>query len=71
MRAFLAIPLRGSALAQAQEVLTRLRDHVPAVRWARPETLHVTLHFFGQLSDKLGRKNLFLVTLGYTWSGPA
>ena len=51
MRAFLAIPLRGSALAEAQEVLTQLRDHVPAVRWARPETLHVTLHFFGQLSD--------------------
>lgn len=52
MRCFLAVPLRPPALAAAQEVLQRLRADVDAVRWARPETLHITLHFFGSISDE-------------------
>ena len=51
MRCFLAVPLRAPALPAAQEVLQRLRDQVTAVRWARPETLHITLHFFGAIDD--------------------
>jgi 2'-5' RNA ligase len=31
-----------------------LVERVSAVRWARPETLHVTLHFFGEIgSDRV------------------
>ena len=52
MRCFLAVPLQGPALPAAQQVLARLRDQVPAVRWARPETLHITLHFFGVIDDE-------------------
>lgn len=51
VRCFLAVPLRPPALAAAQQVLQRLRAQVDAVRWARPETLHITLHFFGAISD--------------------
>lgn len=51
MRCFLAVPLRAPALPAAQEVLQRLRDQVTGVRWARPETLHITLHFFGAIDD--------------------
>ena len=51
MRCFLAVPLRPPALAAAQQVLQRLRAQVDAVRWARPETLHITLHFFGAITD--------------------
>ncbi|MGH7686133.1 MAG: RNA 2',3'-cyclic phosphodiesterase [Candidatus Dormibacteria bacterium] len=51
MRCFLALPLRPPALAVAQRALERLRAEVDAVRWARPETLHITLHFFGVIDD--------------------
>lgn len=52
MRCFLAVPLRPPALSAAQQVLQRLRSEVDAVRWARPETLHITLHFFGAIADE-------------------
>jgi 2'-5' RNA ligase len=52
VRCFLAVPLRPPALDEAQRVLGRLRDEVDAVRWARPETLHITLHFFGAVEDE-------------------
>ena len=51
VRCFLAVPLRPPALGAAQQVLQRLRAEVDAVRWARPETLHITLHFFGSITD--------------------
>lgn len=51
MRCFLAVPLRDPALAVAQQALARLRDDVSDVRWARPETLHITAHFFGSIDD--------------------
>ena len=51
MRCFLAVPLAEPALLDAQRLLATLRERVVQVRWARPETLHVTLHFFGQVTD--------------------
>lgn len=51
MRCFLAVPLRPPALDAAQRTLAQLREHIAGVRWARPETLHVTLHFFGAIED--------------------
>lgn len=51
MRCFLAVPLRPPALAEAQRTLGRIRTEVDAVRWARPETLHITLHFFGAIDE--------------------
>ncbi len=51
MRAFLAVPLEQPALGAAQRLLAALRQRVEAVRWARGETLHVTLHFFGAVDD--------------------
>lgn len=51
MRCFLALPLRPPALVEAQRILGRLGADVDAVRWARPETLHITLHFFGVIDD--------------------
>lgn len=52
MRCFLAVPLRPPALGAAQQLLQRLRSDVDAVRWARPETLHITLHFFGAIAGE-------------------
>ena len=52
MRCFLAVPLDEPALGDAQQVLASLRDRIPAVRWVRSETLHMTVHFFGSLGDE-------------------
>ena len=64
VRCFLALPLRPPALLEAQRVLEQLRADVDAVRWARPETLHITLHFFGSIDDSA-------VALALGAAGPA
>jgi len=51
VRCFLAVPLRDPALGAAQRTLAQLRENVDAVRWTRPETLHITVHFFGNVDD--------------------
>ena len=56
MRGFLAIPVAEPALGAAQRLLGRLRDEVGAVRWARAETLHITVHFFGAIADEEGER---------------
>ena len=52
VRCFLAVPLREPALSGAQHALSTLREQVPEVRWVRPETLHLTVHFFGSIPDE-------------------
>jgi 2'-5' RNA ligase len=51
MRCFLAVPLAEPALSEAARLQTSLAERVHGVRWARPETLHVTVHFFGSIED--------------------
>jgi 2'-5' RNA ligase len=51
MRCFLALPLLEPALDDAQRALSLLQRQIGAVRWARPETLHLTVHFFADVSD--------------------
>ena len=52
VRAFLAVPLPDvlqDALSALQNDLTsRARD----IRWSRPESLHLTLHFFGTIPQE-------------------
>jgi RNA 2',3'-cyclic 3'-phosphodiesterase len=52
VRCFLAVPLQEPALADAQRLLHTLQESVVGVRWVRPETLHVTVHFFGSVSEE-------------------
>lgn len=47
MRAFLAIPVRPPALDDLMAVRDGLAAAVGAVRWARGDSAHITLHFFG------------------------
>jgi len=52
LRAFLAVPL-PAALQQAILRLQReLAPRVGDLRWARPETLHLTLRFFGRITEE-------------------
>jgi 2'-5' RNA ligase len=51
LRCFLAVPLSEPAIGAAQRLLGELRERVPATRWARPESLHITVHFFGEVEE--------------------
>ncbi len=51
MKCFLAVPIAEPALADAQRLEASLRERVAATRWTRPETLHLTVHFFGNIDD--------------------
>src|SRR4029077_3261232 len=62
VRCFLAVPMAEPALAATQRLQVQLRDRVPGVRWARPETLHLTVHFFGQIDEDHASMAIELVT---------
>ncbi len=51
VRAFLAIPVRPPALEAFHGLRARLVAEIPAVRWAPAASPHITLHFFGAISD--------------------
>lgn len=55
VRAFLALPLAGTALVRAcaalqRELAARRSAAPPDVRWVMPEDLHVTVRFLGNLA---------------------
>ena len=51
MRAFLAVPVTPPALEAGTALLDDLRRAIPAVRWVRPEGLHLTFHFWPSLQE--------------------
>jgi 2'-5' RNA ligase len=61
VRCFLAVPLADPGLGAAQRVQGELRERVPDVRWVRPETLHLTVHFFGSIEEERAAEALELV----------
>lgn len=50
VRTFLAIDLPDSLRKEIAKIQDRLRPLVHGVRWVRPEGIHLTLKFFGDLS---------------------
>ena len=52
VRAFIAIALEPGLVAELKKVQQELQARLPddSVRWARPEQLHLTLKFFGQVA---------------------
>jgi 2'-5' RNA ligase len=61
VRCFLAVPLADPGLGAAQRLKGELRERVPDVRWARSETLHLTVHFFGSIEEERAAAALELV----------
>lgn len=63
-RTFLAVDLDGAFLDEVAALAHRLRGapRLSAARWAAPETMHVTLRFFGNSDDAqvLGQRALAL-----------
>lgn len=58
VRAFLAVPVLEPALASFVALRQRLITAVDAVRWAPPESPHITLHFFGAIDDDSAQRAL-------------
>jgi len=51
MRLFIAIELPQGVKAALSEVATQLAQSGVHASWARPETLHITLKFLGEVAD--------------------
>lgn len=51
MRLFVAIVLDERVRARLAAVQERLRSKCPGVRWVRPELVHLTLKFLGDVGD--------------------
>jgi RNA 2',3'-cyclic 3'-phosphodiesterase len=51
MRIFIALDIPADIRARMLEYMERAHRSAPEARWARPEGLHVTLKFIGEVSD--------------------
>lgn len=51
-RCFIAVPLQPPASTVARKLLDRLKQTVGNVKWTRPEELHITLKFLGELDNR-------------------
>jgi 2'-5' RNA ligase len=49
IRAFLAIDLPGEVREKIADIQARLKSAMEGVRWTRPEGIHLTLKFFGDI----------------------
>ena len=62
VRAFIAAPLEGPVYDKIVLLQRELAATLPSIRWVRPETLHLTLAFLGDISEesleKIGRSML-------------
>jgi 2'-5' RNA ligase len=56
MRLFLAAELPGSVRRSVSDVQARLRDELKGWRWVRPEGIHLTLRFLGEVDDRLDER---------------
>lgn len=51
MRLFAALELPAEARAGISDAFSRLRALAPRAKWVSPESMHLTLHFFGEVAD--------------------
>jgi 2'-5' RNA ligase len=52
VRAFIAAPLEGPVFDKIVHLQQELAATVPSVRWVRPETMHLTLAFLGDITEE-------------------
>jgi len=64
IRTFIAIEIPGDILDRISDILRVLKKGCPYVRWVRPESIHLTLKFLGNIDAKrLGNLALELTDL--------
>ncbi|PLX99840.1 MAG: RNA 2',3'-cyclic phosphodiesterase [Desulfuromonas sp.] len=65
VRCFIAIPLSEPVKAAITSIQRRLQQDLPGTRWTKPETMHLTLHFFGELGyENLDKAGSVMVSIG-------
>jgi 2'-5' RNA ligase len=52
IRSFIAIPISAPIKASVAAIQDRLKPSLPDIRWTKPESLHLTLHFFGDIDEE-------------------
>lgn len=52
IRSFLAIELPKEIIGKLSEIQDNLKPSVSQVKWVRPESVHLTLKFFGNIEEK-------------------
>jgi 2'-5' RNA ligase len=67
VRCFAALPIAESARASLERVLAPLRDLPWPVRWVRPEGVHVTLRFYGEVPRE--RADAIIESLDFAVAG--
>lgn len=53
MRLFVALDLEPSILSSLQELMNQLKSTGADVRWVRPEAMHLTLKFIGEVAEEM------------------
>lgn len=56
MRIFIAIELSPEIKARVAQIIERLNASSAAVKWSRPENLHLTLKFIGEIEEEKLKK---------------
>lgn len=56
VRSFIAVPLPEELKAELAGLQKRLQPQLPGVRWAAPETIHLTLSFLGDVAEEVLEK---------------
>jgi 2'-5' RNA ligase len=52
MRLFIGIPLAAAVIGELSAIVARYRRREDGLRWAAPETWHITLQFLGETSPE-------------------
>jgi len=65
IRSFLAVELPKEIIGKLGGVQDDLKPSGPYVKWVRPESIHLTLKFFGNIEEKI-IDNISLVVKGVT-----
>ncbi|MFH2011275.1 MAG: RNA 2',3'-cyclic phosphodiesterase [Pseudomonadota bacterium] len=53
IRSFLAIELPKEIISGLSEIQNGLKSSLSQVKWVRPESIHLTLKFFGNIEEKI------------------
>ena len=65
VRAFLAIPLNSATIDRIESIQQQLRPELPEIRWTGRDNLHLTLHFFGGITEEnLEKASKIVVSIG-------
>ncbi len=65
IRAFIALPLPETTLRTIGKLQQELATALPGVRWVKPETIHLTLAFLGDIAeDSLEKLGTSMLSIG-------